>query len=204
MRSPTHCFVFCFTLTLCSLSNAARLGDIRDKQPKDERAKKNQAGDEAYTPEEKKQLVTELSDDYYKKGVAALRQDQLSEAKAYFEKVLALSPNHSRAREHMSTIKKMSAEKRKTMNPQPPATPSIPIEEKPSPVKKATSQKILSPEMVRKKTELDKQGSDELYYQALAASQNKEKVQALDLCRQALKLNPSNLQAQRMLDRLSQ
>jgi tetratricopeptide (TPR) repeat protein len=46
--------------------------------------------------------------------------------------------------------------------------------------------------------------SDRLYVEALTASQNGETEKAVSLCRQAIAANPSNYQAQRMLDRLSQ
>jgi tetratricopeptide (TPR) repeat protein len=44
--------------------------------------------------------------------------------------------------------------------------------------------------------------SDDIYLQALEASQAAAYEKAIDLCRQAIQLNPNNIQAQRMLERL--
>jgi len=44
--------------------------------------------------------------------------------------------------------------------------------------------------------------SNQLYLEALAASQNGESAEAIKICKSALALNPDNLQALRMLDRL--
>lgn len=57
-------------------------------------------------------------------------------------------------------------------------------------------------ELSEKIGEANDKRSEELYLQALDASQNGNAAKAMELCRDALQLNPDNIQATRMLDRL--
>lgn len=57
-------------------------------------------------------------------------------------------------------------------------------------------------ELSEKIAEANTKRSEELYLQALDASQNGNAPKAMELCREALQLNPDNIQAERMLDRL--
>jgi len=50
--------------------------------------------------------------------------------------------------------------------------------------------------------EANRKRSDEIYADALSASQQGHNDKALTLCRRALRIDPSNIQAQRMLERL--
>jgi len=57
-------------------------------------------------------------------------------------------------------------------------------------------------ELREKLADSNKAKSEELYLEALKASQANQMDHALDLCKKSLALNPKNLQAQRMLERL--
>jgi tetratricopeptide (TPR) repeat protein len=57
-------------------------------------------------------------------------------------------------------------------------------------------------ELTEKINEVNEKKSEELYLQALDASQNGNNGKAINLCQDALQLNPDNIQAERMLDRL--
>jgi cytochrome c-type biogenesis protein CcmH/NrfG len=57
-------------------------------------------------------------------------------------------------------------------------------------------------QLLEKISEVKDRKSDDLYLQALDASQNGLADKAIELCKEALRLNPDNIQAQRMLERL--
>ena len=75
----------------------------------------------------------------------------------------------------------------------PPVVPKPPKAQKPAP--RPSPKPALSMQERKKR-------SNELYLQALSASQNGDFDGAYKMCRQALKLDPENLQAERMCERL--
>lgn len=81
------------------------------------------------------------------------------------------------------------------MPPSRPTTTVLPERPKPAPVVKSSPTPAFS-------TAEAKRRSDELYLQALAESQQGNTSTAYKLCIEALKLDPQNLQAERMSERL--
>jgi tetratricopeptide (TPR) repeat protein len=222
------------------------------------------------TPEDRKRVMSDVAEGFYSDGVRAKTSGRTTDAIAYFERVLAIDPNHAAARAQLADLKKKhQAAARKTTSKE---TTSHLLTKLWAEGDAATRRenwdeaqlayrKILAIEPDNKKAharldmaegklfaklrqrgderekasdlggavqlyqqalmhgddesleqhvenlkqqlaESNRKKSDQIYADALAASQQGNNDRALMLCRQALRTDPSNLQAQRMLERL--
>ena|SRR5258708_5392925 len=204
-----------FALVAARSAEKIHLGDLPEKPVKiDERKSKNEP---ELTPEKRKVLVGDISDEYYKKGTIAMDDGNLEQARADFERVLLLNPRHQGAKESLDEIalilKKKSFEKRSETSLPAPVRNSA-AKPNAGAVKNRSHER--APVMAHRKEEqaaaadsneayrepdLIKQ-SDEYYRQALLRSQNGDNSKARMFCEKALEVNPKNLRAQRMLERL--
>lgn len=144
------------------------------------------------TPEERQRTRQEATERFYWQGVTALRAGNTAMAQEYFERVLDLSPNHVRAQAKLAMIKKRQVKPVAAPTPTPTPSPT------PTPEPRRTIKKIapvLTPEERKAK-------AADLYLQALKAAQARRFTEAARFCDESLRLDPDNLQAQRMRDRL--
>jgi tetratricopeptide (TPR) repeat protein len=249
-----------------------RLGDLPETSPDTSHSKKRN-GETEPSIEDNHQIIRDVVDDFYQKGLKAFQAGDLATAEGYFDRVLVIRPQHRGARVGIDQIMKTYDQ----------STP-LPEEPKTDPTQKliqnrlaAMESKIASGEdeqaaviareilaidpnhngtrrrqaQINRRLHLlavnraqereeagDEQGaidayllamnygkdeslahkvaslrqalheknkvrSNELYLEALAAVQLDDAFEAIKYCRRALALDPKNLQAQRMLERLA-
>lgn len=91
-------------LLLVSALNAERirLGDLPKKS--EEKDKKKAPPPDILSPEDKKKLVDEVSEEFYQRGLSAMRNGRLGQAEAYFDRVLVLQPGHAGAKRGLALI----------------------------------------------------------------------------------------------------
>ncbi len=189
-------------LSMVHPADKLRLGDIPDEQEKREQQKKRKQNkeDQDMTPEEKKLVVDQLANDAYRKGVLAKKNHHWIDAEKYFEKTLLLSPNHLAAKQNLETVRQAIAQQKTAETPKAMAAPAEPTTKKPKAMpaegpKPAPTISLPPGEA--------KQKADALYREALELNRNGDYERAYTACQEALKYDPSNLQAQRMAERLS-
>lgn len=213
-----------------------RLGDVSD--PSEKKGRKGAAG-EPSTVEERRELMSQVVDDFYRKGVTALSSGQWEIAEDYFDRVLTLDPQHKGARFGLTKVlERYQAEEARHAPARkegpPKSTPTGQVS------KEANLERLFDRAVERGKKretagdlqgafdayqvalsyradatlkekaeslrgrleEKNRKNSDELYLEALRANQQGDVIQAFSLCKRALDLNPKNIQAQRMLERL--
>ncbi len=136
-----------------------------------------------------------------------IKEGDWEEANTVATKILAIDPENARAKGKRAGINqqfylkaKGRAEERERAGDWDAALDAYKVAAgyRPTP---AVRDKINS--LREKIAERNKKKSGELYLQALKANQEGKGKSALQLCKQALELDPQNLQARRMLDRLA-
>lgn len=249
-----------------------RLGDIPSEPIKEKKEKKPPLSRDGITPEERKQLLEEVAQEFYEKGEMAYQEGRFVEARDLFERVLTLQPNHAQARARLEALLRTLEPPEPEPAPAEPDSKQVLIGRLSTELDQAIKNKdwdkaerqaknILAVDPANEKTksklkivhhnlslraadraqtrekagdfqgavdayrvafnysrdpaytekieslmekirEVNDRKSEEFYRQALDASQNGNNDKAIDLCKEALQLNPDNIQAQRMLDRL--
>lgn len=172
-----------------------RLGDIPDETDKQAEQKVQQLEQsQELTPEERKRVTEQLADDAYIDGMKAERAGNYFDAKRYFETAVSLAPNHGQAKQGVLRINRLLR----------PVTPPASATKAPSPEpvvskKSNANRPVAKPALSSQEA---KEKSNALYLKALSASQNGNFEEAYKFCRESLKLDPDNLQARRMVERL--
>ncbi len=180
---------------MASLTQAAeqkyRLSDIPTPEEKARMEKNERVQEESATGSEA-EVAHEMANEFYQLGLKALNEGNLEQAEGYFDRALILKPNHKEAKDSIEYIMQTYEQpKEKTVLPKP----STPDPERSEPRPKTIP-------VLKERTEEDLKKSDLLYLEALSANQTGNTEDALKLCKRALVLNPNNLQAKRMLQRL--
>lgn len=165
-----------------------KLGDIPDTAPTRRDEDEDPRPEEIMEQKFQADLHKNIAEYFFMKGKQAMTSGNKEQAEAYFDRVLILVPNHEGARAELQAIVKSYDA------PKGPAAPLAPEPSEPpqsEPIKK-----------MRENPAINKEKSNKLYIEALAATQEDHREQAIKLCQQALALDPSNQQAERMLKRL--
>lgn len=273
--------LICTTLlNLSWASSKIKLGDVPEDPTNQEPNKIKdvlkdkvapEAADEEGSIEENYQLIRDVTEEFYQKGLKALNSNDLGTAEAYFDRVLTIKPNHVGAKKGIDAIMKAYEDTTPVNNKVDPKIALIKkledkLYEKLSdedyeeaagvaneilaidPNNKVAKQKLTfsnrklyaealeraqtraeagdergaidayqlamgygkDPSLKEKisalrtrMAEKTKAHSSKLYIEALTASQNGKTDAAVALCKKVLAIDPKNIQAQRMLDRLT-
>jgi len=246
-----------------------KLGDTVSERVKEEK-KPASPKKEKFSLKQKKILTFEVAEEFYQKGLQALKEGKLEEAESFFNRTVVLNPGHQKAQEGLQVIsrthekqesppktedpkvallQKLSADLdeatqekkwyeaskivREILAVEPAHETALQTkvlinkklfakfrkngeahEKKENPQKAvaaykkalmfknslALAQKIESLEKKIEKANL--QQSEAFYIEALKANQDGDTEKAVNFAQKSLDLNPSNFQAERMLQRL--
>lgn len=137
---------------------------------------------------------------------AAARAQKWDEAETLYQKILALEPDNKRARakQEFANAKlfarlKTRGEQRERAGDMEGALAAYQMA-----LTHGEDQAVLNRIGVLKRrlSDSNRKKSEQVYVEALSATQQGDDKKARDLCEQALKLDPSNIEAQRMFERL--
>ena len=136
----------------------------------------------------------------------AARAQNWEEAEALYTKILTIDPQNKRARAKQEFARaklferlKARGEERERAGDLEGALSAYQLS-----LNHGQDQAVLGRIRVlrRRLAESNRKKSDEIYAEALSATQQGDEKKARDLCRQSLKLDPTNIEAQRMFERL--
>ena len=185
-------------VVLLDPKNEAAKGQVADIKKRLAAAKKSQPSAKTATSK----LLTKL----WSEADAATKAKNWEVAQLALKKILAIEPANKRARARLDTaeqnlfarLKARGEDREKSGNTAGAIEAyKLALSHGKDPVLAAKVERLRA-----QLGETNRKKSDDLYIEALGASQQGNSDKALTLCRQALRLNPTNLQAQRMLERL--